>query len=395
MKVTQRVKIELMRIAVLHHSLNIPGGAERLCLSAIEALKDKGHDVSLITVEKTEWKLVRKNFGTVVLPNREDYFTKSRFSSKLASVPISATYFSIYMLQLLANRARNSHDLMINTFGDAVNSIADLTYVHFPLRAALALSQIPAFTDRSMWRTIAPIYSSFMSLTDRITPGNLLTNSKFVQGIIQTLLHRSSLVIYPPVNVGTFASNPFQDAKEKTTVVVVASYAPKRHLEQVPLIAKHSNYAKFVIMGKADEYSESTLAKLKQYMGKFHVEDRITLLQNVPFKQFVETLSKAKVYLHIMPQDHFGISVVEAMASGCVPVVHKSGGPWTDILEEQQGTYGFSYVSAYEAAEYIDSLVTDEDLRSKIALKAMQRAWRFDKAVFMNRIVKVVEKIAG
>lgn len=91
----------------------------------------------------------------------------------------------------------------------------------------------------------------------------------------------------------------------------------------------------------------------------------------------------------------FGVSKVEDMGAGCVPVVHKSGGPWTDILEEQQGTYGFSYASAAEAAQHIDSLVTDEDLRSKIALRAMQRAWRFDKAVFMDRIVKVVENIAG
>jgi len=384
-----------MRIAVAHHSLNIPGGAERLCLSVIEALRNKGHDVSLITVEKTDWKLVQKNFGPVILPNNENYFTASRFSSRLASIPISATYFSIYMLQLLTNKSQKKHDLMINTFGDAINSIADITYVHFPLRAALMLSQIPAVTSRSMWRTITPVYDSLVSLMDRITPGNLLTNSKFVQGIIRTVLDRSSLVVYPPVNVETFSSNCFKDTKEGSTVAVVASYTPKRHLEQVPLIAKHSKYAKFVIMGKADEYSASTLAKLKEYTKKLHVEDRITLVQNVPIKQFMETLSKAKVYLHIMPQDHFGISVVEAMASGCVPVVHKSGGPWIDILDEQQGTYGFSYSTPAEAAEYIDMLVTDEDLRGKISIKASYRAKRYDKTVFMNKMVEVVEKIAN
>lgn len=384
-----------MRITVAHHSLNIPGGAERLCLSVIEALRNVGHEVSLLTVEKTNWKLVQKNFGPVILPDKEDYFTATRFSNGLTSIPVSATYFSIYALQLLTNRAKGKNELLINTFGDAINSLADITYVHFPLRAALFLHQIPAFTNKSVWQAIAPAYNSVMSFTDRISPGSLLTNSKFVQGIIRRVLDRNSLVVYPPVNVETFSSSRFKDAKEGLTVAVVASYTPKRHLEQVPLIAKHSKYAKFVIMGKADEYSASTLEKLKQYISKFHLQERITLLQNVPIDEFIETLAKAKVYLHIMPQDHFGISVVEAMAAGCVPVVHKSGGPWTDILEEQQGIYGFSYASTDEAAEHIDSLVTDEGLRSKIALRAMERAWRFDKAVFMNRIVKVVEKIAG
>jgi glycosyltransferase involved in cell wall biosynthesis len=384
-----------MKIAVTHHSLNIPGGAERLCLSVIEALRKKGHEVSLITVEKTDWGLVQRNFGTLILPNKESYVTTSRLSNRLSSISISSAYFSIYMLQLLANRSRKKYDLMINTFGDAINSVADITYVHFPLRAALMLSQIPAFTNESMWRIIAPFYDSVTSLINKMSPGNLLTNSKFVQGIIRRFLDRNSLVVYPPVNVETFASNSFKEAKEGSIVVVVASYTPKRHLEQVPLIAKYSKHAKFVIMGKADEYSASTLATLKEHMKMLHVEDRVTMLQNVPIKQFLETLSKAKVYLHIMPQDHFGISVVEAMASGCVPVVHKSGGPWIDILDEQQGTYGFSYSTPAEAAKYIDMLVSDEDMRDRISLKASNRAKRFDRKVFMNRIVEVVEKIGS
>lgn len=55
------------------------------------------------------------------------------------------------------------------------------------------------------------------------------------------------------------------------------------------------------------------------------------------------------------------------MTAGCVPVVYKSDGPWAVILEEQQGTCGFSHASADEAAEQIDSLETGEDLRGKIA----------------------------
>ena len=385
----------LMKIAVMHHSLNIPGGAERLCLSVIEALRNKGHNVSLITVEKTDWKVVKDSFGSVVLPNEENYVITGRISRKLTSILVSSTYFSIFVLQLLATRQKQKHDLIINTFGDAVNSMADITYVHFPLRAALSLSQIPPLTNVPMWQTIAPIYGSAMSLLDKITPGDLLTNSKFTKEIIRTVLRRNSLVLYPPVNTETYSSNCFRNTKEGHTVVVVASYTPKRHLEQVPLIAKHSKSAKFVVMGKADEYSLPTLKKLRDHISRLHVEDRVTLLENVPFKEFLEVLSEAKVYLHIMPQDHFGISVVEGMAAGCVPVVHRSGGPWMDILDEQQGMYGFSYSTPAEAARYIDTLVSDEDLRSRTALKASYRAKRFDKTVFMKRMVEVVEKFAG
>ncbi|MCW3993214.1 MAG: glycosyltransferase [Candidatus Bathyarchaeota archaeon] len=384
-----------MKIAVAHHSLNIPGGAERLCLVVIEALQKRGHDVSLITVEKTDWNLIQKNFGVVVKPNKEEYITKSRVSKNLSSIPIASTYFLTYIMQLLANKSKQKHDLIVNTFGDVINSIADLTYVHFPIRAALELSQIPAFSNKSMWWAIAPLYDLAVSLLDKVSPGALLTNSKFMQEIIKNFLHRDSLVIYPPVNVETLSSPSFRNRKEGCTVAIVASYTPKRYLEQVPLIAKYTKFAKFVIMGKADEYSVPTLRKLKEQISAFHVKDRITILTNVPIDKFLEILLRAKVYLHIMPYDHFGISVVEGMASGCVPVVHHSGGPWLDILDGRQGEYGFSYATAREAASYIDTLITDENLRNKVASRAFHRAKKFDRAVFMEKMVDVVERVAS
>lgn len=384
-----------MRIAVVHHSLNPAGGAERLCLAAIEALKTHGHQVSLVTVERTRWTLLENKFGQTIMPDKEIYITSQLLSQKLKSVPIALTYFLTYAMQLLLNRSKNKHDLTINTFGDVISSIADITYIHFPLTAALKFSQVPAFTYTSTWRLLSPPYNLAMSTCDKIAPSNLLlTNSKFMQEIVKASLHRIPIVVYPPVDTETF-SRYSEAQKDDSLVAVVASYAPKRHLEQVPLIAKYAKNARFVVIGKTDEYSAPTLKNLKDLITTLGVEDRVILLQNVPFEELLGVLSKAKVYLHVMPYDHFGISVVEAMASGCVPVVHRSGGPWTDILEEEQGTYGFSYLNAIEAANQIGDLILDENLRSTIAAKASYRAKKFDKPVFMRKLVEVVEKVAA
>jgi len=384
-----------MKIAVTHHSLNIPGGAERLCLAVIEALKREGHNVTLITIEKTEWNLVKQNFGNVTLPDNESYLTMFRFSKNLSNMPIASLYFTAYILQLLQNKSRKKYKLLINTFGDVINSVADITYIHFPLKAALGFSQIPTFMSKSMWRAITPLYDTALSFLDKISTGELLTNSKFMQEIIKNVLHRKSTVVYPPVDVESFSSRCFKNRKSGHMVATISSYTLKRHLERVPLIARHTNFAKFIVMGKADEYSLPILRKLEKQVKALHVEDRVKLLTNVPIGEFLKTLSKAKVYLHVMPCDHFGISVIEAMASGCVPVVHRSGGPWLDILNGQQGEYGFSYTSAKEAAALIDSLVSDEKLRSKMASIALYRAKEFDKSVFMKKMIDVVKKVAN
>jgi len=385
-----------MRIAVIHHSLNAAGGAERLCIAAIEALKTHGHEVSLVTVERTDWAFLQHKFGQTTMPDKEIYATSQLLSQRLKSIPVVSTYFLAYTMQLLLNRSKIKHDLTLNTFGEVISSGADKTYIHFPLRAALEFSQVPAFTHTSTWRGLAPLYNLISSTCDKIAPSRLLvTNSKFMQRIVKTTLNRDAIVIYPPVDTNAFSSKCFKPRKEGNLVAVIASYTPKRRLEQLPLIAQQTKAARFIVIGKTDEYSILTIQRLEENIRALRVEDKITLLKNAPFTELQNILANAKVYLHTMPFDHFGISVVEAMASGCVPVVHRSGGPWTDILDAKQGAYGFSYSTPSEAAGYIDMLLTDERLRSRIAAKASYRSTKYDKTVFSKRLAEVVEKIAG
>ncbi len=384
-----------MKVALVHHSLNIPGGAERLCLTTIEALKKKGYNVTLVTVEKTNWDLVRRNFGEIVSPDKESYLTSFTLSKHLSNMLGASLYFISYVLQLLQKKARRKYDLVINTFGDIVSSLANITYVHFPLRAAVEFSQVPAFSSPLKWRAVASYYYMALAVLDRISPGTLLTNSKFVQKIIRDVLGRRSLVVYPPVDVESFSTQYLQKQQKDSIVATISSFTPKRHLERIPIIAKQTKSANFVILGKANQYSSLVLTKLEEQIRSLGVENKVELKINVSSKELRETLARAKVYLHVMPSEHFGISVVEAMASGCIPVVNRSGGPWLDIMSAQQGECGFAYSSAKEAAVFIDALVGDEKLRSEIAPKAFYRAKAFDKSVFMRNMVKVVEKVAN
>lgn len=64
------------------------------------------------------------------------------------------------------------------------------------------------------------------------------------------------------------------------------------------------------------------------------------------------------------------MAIVEVMAAGCIPVVPRSGGPWIDILERRQGVRGFAFTSVTEAAEYIDLILSDRELRMELARRA-------------------------
>jgi glycosyltransferase involved in cell wall biosynthesis len=82
------------------------------------------------------------------------------------------------------------------------------------------------------------------------------------------------------------------------------------------------------------------------------------------------------------------MSIVESMAAGCIPIVPRTGGPWIDILDCQEGQYGFSYRSSAEAAAKIKLLLDDESLRSKVSVRAIERSVAFEK-----KLLSIVEAV--
>ena len=57
---------------------------------------------------------------------------------------------------------------------------------------------------------------------------------------------------------------------------------------------------------------------------------------NIPYESFIEKLKQAKVYCQLSYTDQFPLTVLEAMACGCIPVVSDRGG-----LPEIVGDVGF------------------------------------------------------
>ncbi|MEM0049876.1 MAG: glycosyltransferase [Candidatus Bathyarchaeia archaeon] len=119
--------------------------------------------------------------------------------------------------------------------------------------------------------------------------------------------------------------------------------------------------------------------------------DNVEILQNVPFKNLLQIYGRAKIYLHAMKYEHFGISVVEAMAAGMVPVVHRSGGTWEDILEEKQGVHGFSYLTANEAAEIIEEVISNDTLFKEISSRNRDYVHRFSSESYKRNFLSKIE----
>lgn len=380
-----------MKALILHHTLNSAGGGERVSLGVIEALKElKKGEVDLGTVEKTDWRRVKNAFGDVTLPDKE-----------MNILPFKLNLFGIYQRALTgvyAYKYRKKYDLIINTHGDVMPAFCDVTYMHFPTFTLLKQPKIlikhrdfVKYRKNLFWRIYFIPYEFIQTkLVQKYLEHTLiLTNSLFSQSIIKNWTGKDACVVYPPVEVEKFY---FKNNCRENIIVTCSRFTIEKNLELIPELASEIPEAEFYIFGSTNKTSWEIISEIKKTASKFKVKN-IHLKPNAPLNEMLSIYRKAKIYLHTMINEHFGLSIVEAMASGLVPIVHKSGGPYMDILNGKQGVYGFYYKNVNEAVCIIKDLLTNEAKLKRIRDEAVKRSFLFNKAAFKANFIKAIKPL--
>ena len=155
-------------------------------------------------------------------------------------------------------------------------------------------------------------------------------------------------------------------------------------------IASKVPEAHFVIAGTTrDVDSIEALTHLELLVDKLKVKN-VTLERDVPRKRLVELYLAAKVYLHPLYAEHFGIAIAEGAAAGAVPVVYKDGGGWTDIASRIDPMLGYTTVD--EAAAIVRSLLSSKDLWLRPSRRSVEVAKDFSWGNFKGRLDAAVRE---
>jgi len=377
-----------MEIGVIHNSLNPTGGAERLCLKTIEALKEAGYKVVLATVEPTDWRKVERIIGEVTKPD-----------SEISLLNFKIQMFTIYMRLLtsfLASKLRKRCDIILNTHGDVLPIEADIVYMHYPTFALLKENPVNLkYSSSLFWRAyFIPYERTQRFLVKGFLNSLILTNSIFSKKAIRKYTGKNAIIVYPPVDVETFSYAAKSDMRENL-VVSCGRYSPEKNYESILEVAEKlkDKPIRFIIVGSLSGRTSREYYKKLEKIRRAKKLKNVELLKNLDLSGLLELYGKAKIYLHAMRDEHFGISVVEAMAAGLVPVVHRSGGPWEDIIKAQQGKHGFSYLTTKEAAKTIEDLIENEHVRKEIVSRNMRYTYVFSSESYKKKILSIIEKL--
>ncbi|MCL7046015.1 hypothetical protein MKW94_005656 [Papaver nudicaule] len=233
-----------------------------------------------------------------------------------------------------------------------------------------------------------------------------MVNSSWTQAHIVKLwgIPRRTKRIYPPCDTKGLQELLLERPINTPTIISVAQFRPEKdhilQLEAFSVAIKKldpgSPRPKLQFVGSCrNQEDEQRLQKLKERAIELGVEKDVEFHKNLLYRDLVGLLGGAIAGIHSMVDEHFGISIVEYMAAGAVPIAHNSAGPKMDIILEEEGQQtGFLAQNVEEYADAILKLLKMSDAeRLEMADAARRRSMRFSEERFYDDFKAAISPI--
>jgi glycosyltransferase involved in cell wall biosynthesis len=364
-----------LKIGVFHPSLYNFGGGEFVALVVVNSLASNGHEVELLTSKKIKQDLVKRMMGEQIASSVKMIFQPS-YTHPSGSFDLFPT--ALYSLVL-----KSKCDILVDTYSNCVFPWTDICYIHFPFLNRNDYSKVfPYLKHRHVRNLLGLPYLLYARKIQNYKNKLIIANSQFTADSIKEFTDADVKVIYPPVSSNSFRQSPFKrcDASREDLIVTVSRFSKDKKLEIIPYIAKQTEReVRFVIIGLL--HDQKVYEALIKSVKKLGLTEKVKIMLNAPKKELEDLLGRAKIYLHTTPQEHFGISIVEAMASGCIPITHNSGGMMEFVPDR------YRYEDLQDAVIKINSAM--HEWRPQVAEDMFRIAQQFSEYNFSKNFIEI------
>jgi O-antigen biosynthesis protein len=370
-------------LAIYDHTLHLIGGGEKYGCTMAAALQDD-FDVTLIAhrpvslADLMAWySLDLSRCRISILPL--DFFEKKgqgQINPDLVS-DRSANPF------LAVSRESGNYDFFVN------NSMLEMVY---------PLANVSLFVCHFPERPRGPYF-----YVSRYR--HLIYNSRYTAEWIEKKWRLSpSHHIYPPVDMEPDAAS--RPAKENI-ILSVARFEVGGSKQQAEMISAFQRLQaragselrgwKLVLCGGSacpNPYLEKIREMLQDLPG-LPVEVQV----NIPLSELKQWYARAAIFWHFCglnqtnpaQVEHFGMSTVEAMQNGCLPIVFDGGGQ-REIVEN--GVSGYRFSNSGELLDLTAKAIRDPGKRRLLGKAARLRGADFNRAIFTARVRSLFKTLA-
>lgn len=312
----------MARVAVLHNTLDLRGGADAVCLHVCAALQD-AHDVTLYTLSRASLSELNALFetdadvrvrtppGTAAL-NRALDAAADRAGPQLA------------LRSVLLNRYVRRHadaDVAVSTANEFAPPPPSIQYVHYP---QFNLDRI------GEGGRLNGLYSRLAGVRSLPDDATVVANSSWTADVVERIYGRRPDVLHPPVDP---IPDPLPWAEREAGFVTVGRLAPdKRVLDAVRIVAGVRSRGHDVHLHVVGSASPTYRAYVRRVERAATTREWVHLERAVPRPRLESLLRRHRYGISAKPDEHFGMAVAEYVAAGMVAFAPNSGGQ-VDVLD--------------------------------------------------------------
>lgn len=312
-----------MKVAIVKSRI-YKGGVSQVLTCIIETLNKRGIKPDIITLKShINETTFQKDYGANLSFTIKEVFTDFRMPYEWHFL-----YFN-----LISRPYLKKYDLIIdsnNTSFLSQNKIPVINYIHYPRKNRVISNLFSIHLPEGKKKSILDVkndlffVAKFLFQFDKKRKENekIICNSNFTASVYHKLYHedlRNIKVIYPPIQLKQTKSID----KIKNTVVTLGRFSDeKRQLEQIE-IAKQLPHLNFRIIGFTG--NNKYFIKCEEKIKSERIEN-VILFPNISYNEIEKHLNESTFFLHNVRMEPFGISTIQAISKGCIPVVHNSGG---------------------------------------------------------------------
>lgn len=218
--------------------------------------------------------------------------------------------------------------------------------------------------------------------------------SRFVQKEIEKQLGYQATILPPFVDL-----KEFQPGEKEKIILSVGRFFSQPHDKKHQFLIKtfkaldlEKNGWQLIIIGSLREQEQKKFLRLK----KLAAGTSVKLLNDLSFKGLRNYYAKAAIYWHatgfeedlaLYPEkaEHFGITTLEAMAAGAVPLVIAEGGLLETVVSNKSGQH---WKTEKDLKKETLQLIKLDQKWQKLSLGARKRVQDFSKKEFYKNLEK-------
>ena len=212
----------------------------------------------------------------------------------------------------------------------------------------------------------------------------IICNSYYTKKFVDQEFGVNSRVVYPAIQLPKAIP-----AAKKNLILSVGRFSRTLHDKNQSVLIKtfvkiESKLPgwKLVLVGGTEKGSASIISRLRQEAAGHQVD----IHANLPPGRLRQFYAQAKLYWHATgygynlnyhPEkaEHFGISIVEAMSYGCVPLVFNAGGPREIVTPDS----GVTWDKLSELEQQTLALINNSQAWANFSVAARNRAANFSQ----------------